>query len=224
MIHPELKNSRGRWSPHLAIWSRACPGADDFADHLEQVGDVLFQSFPRGRHCSLLHHPSLLPLQSSWLPRIPSKASCFHTGLVACGKCSADLEKSPTLSSIMVVALWTVSPRLWPQLLMEAFRVPKDLPHSKLGITQSLQCRAKNSLENNSKTFSNFLEIDECFQGLVGPCLPLQHPKFTSPYPATLSQPHYDSSPGKPTSLDALMWPSVIWAPADADREGKSFG
>lgn len=49
-------------------------------------------------------------------------------GLVACGKCSADLEKSPRLSSIMVAALRTVSPRLWLQLLMEAFRVPKDLP------------------------------------------------------------------------------------------------
>lgn len=87
----------------------------------------------------------------------PSKASCSHPGLVACGKRSTDLELG-------------CHPAWWPfrQCLPGCgcdFRwEPSQSPnYRKSKTTRSLQCRAKNSLENNSKAFSNFQEIDECF-------------------------------------------------------------
>lgn len=84
--------------------------------------------------------------------------------------------------------------------------------YRKSKMTQSLQHRAKNSLENVSKTFANFLEIGECFQDsafATGPgwALPSSPPSLNlrthpTPEPAltvVLPQPWA-------RSLGSLMW------------------
>lgn len=95
-------------------------------------------------------------------------------------------------------------------------------------MTQSLQFRAKSSLKNNSKTFSNFLEIDKHFQDSgfapgLGPAF-LSSTLIKAMNPAhVLSQPHCGLSP----PLGHLLWCSdvALWisAPADASREGRRF-
>ena len=89
----------------------------------------------------------------------PCKASGCHTGLLAYGKCSTDLEKSPCAVSRHSGPSESMFPRQRLGLQMEPSQLPISANYRK-----SRRHGAKNSLEKVSKASSNFLETDKCFQ------------------------------------------------------------
>lgn len=164
-----------------------------------------FWNFSRGRHTQ----PSPLPIFSS--PSFPGKmcfladhprSSCFSHSLVGFRKGFVTLKKSFPAAGPpggpSVCAFWTEH---------LGFSTPTPSTNYRMGKTpEKLHLRAKYSLENISKAFSNFLEIDKCFQDsdfVTGWCLApacLSFPLSRCANPASLP-------PGSQPAFGRLFFP-----------------